>query len=301
MAMPASRLPTGTYEPHLAVMGNEKHEMLTRADEVELSKRIHAGHDAATHLAEAEASPGAVAPELLAGWNAAVHSGEAAFEDLVLHNRRLVVYAARRYVRQGHPLEDLVQEGLVGLLGAASSYDGSRGFRFSTFAMWWIRRAIGRATSEGGPGGMHIPSNVASDRDVMERAVCRLESLGSTRPTVAQIVEESGLTRMAVDRARSHRYVVQSLNATVDGGWPIEDTLPDTATPPPVASDIDHADLERYLASLPPTDAQILRLRFGLDGGPCTLGEIAAQLGVSRQRIGQRERRAMAAIKLLKG
>lgn len=223
------------------------------------------------------------------------HAGDArARERLVESNLRLVVAIARRHVRRGVEPLDLIQEGNIGLMEAATRFDPSRGVRFATYAAWWIRSSIRRAaTAETGP--IRLPDRVL-DAIVRVRAAEReLEQRLRRAPTLAEVARESGLSAEAVDTARRAARPPVELDAPVaaDGEATVADMIEDPAAADPAGSVAGHEELTALTAALDALDERprtVVALRFGLgDAEPATLGDVAGRLRLSRERVRQVE------------
>ena len=220
--------------------------------------------------------------------------------ELAEANLRLVVSIAKRYVRSGLPLLDLVQEGNVGLLRAVDRFQYRRGFRFSTYATWWIRQAISRAIADRGRT-IRIPVHLVETLNRVSRV---------TREMIGDLCREPTLDEIACHArvpAGKVRLVLEASQKTVSLDTPIgEDTvLGDLLEDPsigPAMDDLLTRDLatqvERSLAGLTPREQELLRLRFGFDGGePCTLEEIGERFHLTRERIRQIEQKALARLR----
>ena len=221
-----------------------------------------------------------------------------ALQELVKRNLRFVISVAKKYQNRGLPLIDLIGEGNVGLLTAARKFDPDQGVKFISYAVWWIRQAIQAAIARHGRP-VRVPLNRTADLNRLGRATTLLTERLGRAPTTQELVKATGLTRDAVralsalhieamrldhparetdDRGRMERFVPTAQEGT------------DTATL--VSSQT--TDLDAALAALPPRDARVLRLYFGLDDGKTrTLEEIGQMMGVTRERIRQLRDRAL--------
>lgn len=257
--------------------------LLTAEEEQGLGRQVQAGLVAAEALGQADLSSGERAP-----LETIVATGEAARRRLVEANQRLVVSIARRFRGGNLDLEDLVQEGNVGLLRAINKFDPERGLRFSTYAVWWIKQAIQRALGDRARP-IRLPSHAAEDAARLWRMADRLAVELEGDPDVVQAAEAAGLGRnRAIALARATLRPV-SLDAalTDEGGTALSELLAsDLEGPDEVLERAAAADMVRQgLSALPERQRRVLELRFGLGGGqPRTLEEVGQMLGISRER-----------------
>jgi RNA polymerase primary sigma factor len=240
--------------------------LLTAAEEIALAKRIELGD-------------------------------EVARQKLVESNLRLVVAIARRYQGLGVSLQDLIQEGSVGLMHAVRKYDHRRGYKFSTYAVWWIRQAVRRGVTNTGRT-IRLPIHVVERRSALAREGDRLEAALGRPPTVHELAAASGI---------AFRHVVEALevpSACVSLDQPIAyeldltigELVPDPHAPDP-AEEAERVEdglaLTRRLAELPERERLILDLHLGLSGDRETLAAIGERLGLTRERVRQLERQAL--------
>jgi len=223
---------------------------------------------------------------------------EAALNTLVRSNLRFVVAVSKRYQNQGVPLSDLINEGNMGLIRAAHKFDETKGIKFISYAVWWIRQAILQALAEQSRI-VRVPLNRAGAlHRIGKRKSLLLQELGR-EPTVDEIAKDMDLSHEEVERtlaiSRSHL----SLDAPVVAGEDnrLLDYLPDQYAPGPDEETFENAlteTVETALASLKDREAKILRLYYGLDGDdPMTLEEIGGMLGVTRERVRQIKEKAL--------
>ena len=275
--------------------------LLTAAEEVELAKRIEVGLYAARRLDHPDADlASASASRRDLQWLA--RDGDRARTRLLEANLRLVVSVAKRYAGRGMAFLDLVQEGNVGLIRAVEKFDYVKGYKFSTYATWWIRQAVSRAMSDK-RRTIRLPAHIAE-------AVTKLER--QRRVLVVQLGREPTAADLAVDLGMSPEQVVEiqrlarepvSLDETigVDGDASIGDLIEDASAVIAVDAAIElqlQDEVRAVLATLSEREASIVRLRFGLTGGrPHTLDEISRVHGVTRERIRQIEARTMVKLR----
>jgi len=284
--------PVGLYFRQMA-----QEPLLTAQEEIELAKRIELGKKAQDRLDQPDSR------ELYGdGWvlrmERLVWEGQAAREHLGRANTRLVVSIAKRYMGQGLPFPDLIQEGNVGLMRAVDKYDYKRGNRFSTYATWWIRQAITRALAQK-TRTIRIPLHMTERIRQMYRTAQSLEQSLGRRPTPEEIAELMELPADAIRGMMDASQHAIALERPVgdDGDSEFGDFIEDQDSPSPVEAATQHLleeTIEDVLTELTPRQSHILRLRFGLGGGePHTLEEIANKFGLSRERIRQLEKEAL--------
>ncbi len=283
--------PVGLYFRQMA-----QEPLLTAADEIDLAKRIEMGLKARHRLAQPDVI------EKSARWRRHLrrldNDGKSAREHLGRANTRLVVSIAKRYMGQGLPFPDLIQEGNVGLMRAVDKYDYTRGNRFSTYATWWIRQAITRALAQK-TRTIRIPLHMTERIRQMYRTAQDLEQTLGRRPTAEEIATEMAVEAAAVRAMLDASQHAIALEGPVgeDGDSEFGDFIEDQKTISPVDSatqNLLEEAIDEVLAELTPRQSHILRLRFGLGGGePHTLEEIANKFRLSRERIRQLEKEAL--------
>jgi RNA polymerase sigma factor (sigma-70 family) len=214
------------------------------------------------------------------------------------HNLKLVVKNAKRYRNMGVPYIDLIQEGNLGLIRAVEKFDYRRGFKFSTYAVWWIEQALIRAI-QNSSRTVRVPSHIYELQLRYRRAHLELRQRLGRVPRRAEMAEVLEIDVEAVDRIVTSMKPIVSTQATLPGTdeFTLEDAIADDQAVDPTES-IDHFQVRRalgvLLANLEPRESEILEWRFGLGGGdPLTLAEIGERIGLSRERVRQIEARAL--------
>lgn len=288
-----TRASTDAFGDYLRRIG--KGHLLSAEEEVELARRIEVGLFAAERLAKA---PDVIAPEQARELAWLAHDGERAKNDFIESNLRLVVSIAKHYSGRGVPIMDLVQDGNIGLVRAVEKYDFMTGFKFSTYATWWIRQAIHRGMADKSRM-IRIPVHTAEKLNKIKRIRRDLTSALDREPTEKEIAEAAQIPPREVARLLLYDNEPISLHAPVgDGVGDIAELIIDDDLPQPdeyATITLRAADIAFYLEALPARERSILRARFGLDGDePHTLDQIALVEGVTRERVRQIEKRALA-------
>ncbi|MFD6185095.1 RNA polymerase sigma factor RpoD/SigA [Streptomyces goshikiensis] len=274
--------------------------LLDAAKEVELSQIIEAGVYAQQILdGETEREGEAPAREEL---EALAAEGERAKEVFIRSNLRLVVAVARRYPRSGLPLLDLIQEGNAGLVRAVEKFDYAKGFKFSTYATWWIRQAITRSIADQSRT-IRLPVHLVEELGRIRRVQREFNRENGRDPEHAEIAAELDTTEKRVGDVLDWARDPVSLNMSVDddGDTQFGDLLEDTSAISPeqsVLSLLRSEELEDLLGKLDQRTASIIKMRYGIDDGrERTLTEVGKQHGLTRERIRQIEKHALLELK----
>ena len=267
--------------------------LLTAEEEVSLAKRIERG--------------GRARKQLIVGSHSAekqqrllehIQDEQLAREHLISANSRLVVSIAKKYKGRGVPFLDLIQEGNIGLMRAAKKFDYKRGFKFSTYATWWIRQAVMRAIANNGRT-IRVPAYMGDKISKLNRIQQKLKQDLQREPNLDELAEALGMpTEKVIHVLKSARRPL-SLDMPTDdeGDAVLGDFIEDDALPPPDEAAGLHMmaeHLDEILQELPPREGRILQLRYGLTGGRThTLREVGDKMGVTRERVRQIEANAL--------
>lgn len=275
-----------------------QYPLLTKDDEVRLAQAIEAGTEAKTEFDAATTLTPARKREL----RRSIKQGEDAERTFVQSNLRLVVSIAKKYQASGLPLLDLIQEGNLGLMHAVEKFDWRKGFKFSTYATWWIRQAITRGIANTGRT-IRLPVHAGDTLARLQKARARLELKFGRPATLAELSAEVEMPEDKVTEALRFAAEPLSLSEPLreDGDAELGDVVEDRSAESPfevAATALLPDEIARLLSPLDEREREILKLRFGLDRGePRTLEEVGEHFNLTRERIRQIEARAMSKLR----
>ena len=276
-----------------------QYPLLTKEDEVRLAQQIEQGNAARRDLEEPTSS---ASPARRTQLRREIRRGEDAERTFVQSNLRLVVSIAKKYQASGLPLLDLIQEGNLGLMHAVEKFDWRKGFKFSTYATWWIRQAITRGIANTGRT-IRLPVHAGDTLARLQKARARLELKYGRPATLSELAAEVEMPEDKVTEALRFAAEPLSLSEPLreDGDAELGDIVEDRSVESPfevAATALLPAEIEKLLAPLDERERQILALRFGLDRGePRTLEEVGEHFNLTRERIRQIEARAMSKLR----
>ncbi|HLR48699.1 MAG TPA: sigma-70 family RNA polymerase sigma factor [Corynebacterium sp.] len=278
--------------------GIGKTALLSAEDEVELAQAIEIGLYAEYKLNTAEKLTRAEKRDM----KILVKEGKKARSHLLEANLRLVVSLAKRYTGRGMPLLDLIQEGNLGLIRAMEKFDYAKGFKFSTYATWWIRQAITRGMADQSRT-IRLPVHLVEQVNKLSRIKREMyQSLGR-EATNEELSEESGIEENKIEMLLRQSRDPVSLDMPVgaDEEAPLGDFIEDaeaTDAETAVVASMRHSDIRDVIGTLEQREQDVIRLRYGLDDGvPRTLDQIGRKFGLSRERVRQIEREVMAKLR----
>jgi RNA polymerase sigma factor (sigma-70 family) len=275
-----------------------QYPLLTKDDEVRLAQAIESRWEAEEELKTKKG----LTPTRRRELNRAVRDGEKAQRTFVQSNLRLVVSIAKKYQASGLPLLDLIQEGNLGLMHAVEKFDWRKGFKFSTYATWWIRQSITRGIANTGRT-IRLPVHAGDTLARVQKAQARLELKLGRPATLSELGAEVELPEDKLIEALRFRAEPLSLSEPLreDGDAELGDVVEDRSAESPfemAATALLPVEINRLLAPLDEREREILRLRFGLDRGePRTLEEVGEHFNLTRERIRQIEARAMSKLR----
>jgi RNA polymerase primary sigma factor len=303
----SASVPESDLDDQTSVMGDSVHtylksigrrQLLTAEEEVELAKRIEAGLFAEYKL-ETERR---LSKQLRADLEAVAEDGRRAKAHMLEANLRLVVSVAKKYSDRGLSLLDVVQEGNLGLIRAVEKFDYTKGYKFSTYAMWWIRQAIQRGFADSART-IRLPVHVLEMLSKLSRVERDMHQRLGREPTPEELAVELDRTPDQIEELlRTSRQPI-SLDSTIgeDGETSIGDLIEDVDAPEAgelVDRQLMADQLRSALSALTPREATIMSMRFGLyDGNPHTLDEIGKALGLTRERIRQLEKQSLSKLR----
>jgi RNA polymerase primary sigma factor len=276
--------------------------LLNAEEEVELAKRIEAGLYAAERVRKAEDTTEKLSPQLRRDLHWIVRDGERAKNHLLEANLRLVVSLAKRYTGRGMAFLDLIQEGNLGLIRAVEKFDYTKGYKFSTYATWWIRQAITRAMADQART-IRIPVHMVEVINKLGRIQRELLQDLGREPTPEELAKEMDITPEKVLEIQQYAREPISLDQTIgdEGDSQLGDFIEDSeavVAVDAVSFTLLQDQLQSVLSTLSEREAGVVRLRFGLtDGQPRTLDEIGQVYGVTRERIRQIESKTMSKLR----
>jgi RNA polymerase primary sigma factor len=276
--------------------------LLNAEQEVDLAKRIEGGLYASERLRQSERDGDKLTTTLRRDLDLISRDGERAKNDLLEANLRLVVSLAKRYTGRGMAFLDLIQEGNLGLIRAVEKFDYTKGFKFSTYATWWIRQAITRAMADQART-IRIPVHMVEIINVLGRIQRELLQDLGREPTAEELAGRLAITPERVREIQQYAREPISLHQTIgdEGDSQLGDFIEDSEAV--VAVDavsflLLQDQLQQVLLTLSDREAGVVRLRFGLtDGRPRTLDEIGQVYGVTRERIRQIESKTMSKLR----
>ncbi len=269
--------------------------LLNLEEEMDLAQKIETGRAAKREMFNRTSKHTAASKQEL---EEKIQTGILAREHLIKANTRLVVSIAKKYIGRGVPFLDLIQEGNLGLMKAVEKFDYHKGFRFSTYATWWIRQTITRSIADQGRT-IRVPVHMIDRIRQLYKLTHELEQNLGRAPTVDELADELGLNLRKVQWMLRVSWLPLSLESPVGDeedselGMFVEDEI----TPTPIQTayrNMLHDKVDEVLGTLSPREARILRLRFGLDNGRTyTLEEVGQKFGLTRERIRQIEGKAL--------
>jgi RNA polymerase sigma factor (sigma-70 family) len=272
--------------------------LLTAADESRLAQAIADGRTATARLAAGDVASRSERRDL----EAAVAAADQARRRFIQSNLRLVVSIAKRYQTPGMSLLDLIQEGNLGLMRAVEKFDHRKGFKFSTYATWWIRQAIGRGIADKGRT-IRLPSHLMDTLATLSRSSGTLLKALGREPTARELADDTGIPLDKVEAALHAAPDLVSLSVAIgeDGDSELGDLVADPDVEAPfdaAAAAVERSNLRTLLQNLDERERTVIEMRFGLgDDEPLTLDEVGRQFNLTRERIRQIEAKALTKLR----
>jgi RNA polymerase sigma factor (sigma-70 family) len=273
-----------------------RHDLLTKEDEIRLSQAIEVGEAARVEIEQGKGDA-----RRKRELRRLVREGDAAREQFLNANLRLVVSIAKKYQGSGMPLLDLVQEGNLGLLRAVEKFDWRKGFKFSTYATWWIRQAIQRGVAHSART-IRLPVHVEDQLNLLRKTRAELAKSLDREPTSADIAAALDMSVDTVNEVLLASQPTASLDAPLseDSDSQRGDFIGDPNAEDPVQAAYRATlprEIEKLLSVLEERERTIMRMRFGLDGSELTLAEVGDYFGLTRERIRQIEARTLSKLR----
>ena len=271
--------------------------LLSGDEEISLAQRIESGR-----MARAELARGNVSERRRVELRRLVENGWAAREHLITANSRLVISVAKKYMNRGVPFLDLIQEGNIGLMRATKKFEYRRGYKFSTYATWWIRQAISRAVADQGRT-IRVPVHMGDKINKLLRIQHDLTQQYDRKPTIEELAEVMEVEPCKVEQMIkvARRPLSLELPTDDDSDSTLGDFIEDDEIPRPDESATENLLKEHLLSvldCLPAREVRILQLRFGLlDGQSYTLEEVGVKMGVTRERVRQIQAQALSRLR----
>jgi RNA polymerase primary sigma factor len=268
--------------------------LLKAEEEIELARCVEIGR-----MAQQELTRGNISPSRMEDLRKMIEEGWSARDHLIRANARLVISVAKKYMNRGLPFLDLIQEGNIGLMRAIKKYDYHRGYKFSTYATWWIRQAITRALSDHSRT-IRLPAYIGDQANKMLREQHRLQQTLGRYPTTEELAQALDASPAKIEQMMKVVRPPVSLQEPIGDGDDddrLDDFIEDQQALDPEEEALQRVlsgELQRVLDSLPPRELRVLQLRFGLNTGQAlTLKEVGDKMGITRERARQLEAQAL--------